>query len=455
MPGTPDSEPPAIGTTYNGSKVVDVHIEVTDRGKRTRKRSTITLENGVILKLDHFVDKKFEQLDTKRRRAPPPRTRSAKEALPQRGLPKTKSGRHLPKPSASSGSGTPPMRAESPARGVGRSRSSSRGRDVIVREAPSPSRSSDLSAMAASTRGMPRIPRSPARQSRTLGRDYVDAMSLSPEEPTTKPVSIRDQSPEPSPKRPSSLKNLSNFLVSPKRKAPSYSKSGSDLEAMRCSVHSCDSKSSLAEGKETSRKRGSLKKLGNLIQKTKVGKTRSGDDLSCMQEETKQERSKPMKRRSTATSESNKEKLRSFKDMISPVGKTTKDKDSTEKPRRRATLKDEQLPPSPRKDRRRSSHQTAVPPITPKKERRSVAPQVTESPRPVSPVDREPSLSPPEVKKSPGGSYLTGILDSLYDSYINDDDDGEGSDGDSDCGYGHNSSNLLDMSLNKLVDWAE
>ena len=428
MAGSQDNEPPVIGSTYNGSRVVDVQVEVTDRGMRTRKRSTITLENGIFMKLDHWVEKKFEQLDTSRRRAPPRTRSSAKEALPQRGLPKSKSGRHLPKPTAPGSSKLASMRSESPARGIGRSRSSSRGRDVIVKEVPGQSKSSDLSRMSASINRTDRIPRPPQRH---------EDMSLSPGEANKQSVNTRDLSPEPTtPKRPSSLKNLSGFLTSPKRRAPGHTRSGNDLDAMRNSLHSCNSKSSMTEcSEESSRKRGSLKKLGNLIPKPTIGRAKSDDELLFMQEETKREVSRP-RRRSTATSESNKEKLRSFKEMISPAGKATRNKTTVENGRRRSSLQDQ------------------LPPVTPKATSRSVTPQVIESPQSKASPQREPSLSPEDVQKPSSSSYITGILDKLYDSYIKDDEE-DGSDGDSDGGYGQNSSNFLDASLTKFVEWAE
>ena len=186
---------------------------------------------------------------------------------------------------------------------------------------------------------------------------------------------------------------------------------------------------------ESSRKRGSLKKLGKLMPKPKLGRAKSGDDLIAMKEETHRESSRP-RRRSTATSESNKEKLRSFKAMIKPAGKVSRG--SSDNGRLRSSISQDDLPP-----------------VTPKTVRRPVRPQMIESPRSKASPQREPSLSPDDVQKPSTSSYITGILDTLYDSYIKDDEDG-GSDGDSDGAYGHHSSsNLLDMSLNKFVEWAE
>jgi hypothetical protein len=184
----------------------------------------------------------------------------------------------------------------------------------------------------------------------------------------------------------------------------------------------------------SSRKRGSLKKLGKLVPKPMTGRSKSGDDLHTMQEEMRRECARPM-RRSTATSESNKEKLRSFKEMISQAGKT-KNNTPLEGRRRRSSLQDE------------------LPPVTPKTAPRSVTPHLIEPLISKSSPQREPSLSPDEVKKPSSSSYITGFLDKLYDSYIKD-DDGDGSDDDSEGGYGKNSATLLDLSLNKFVEWAE
>jgi hypothetical protein len=46
-----------VGGTYVGSKITKLEEVVTDRGPRIRTRSTITLDNGMIVTLDSYVDK--------------------------------------------------------------------------------------------------------------------------------------------------------------------------------------------------------------------------------------------------------------------------------------------------------------------------------------------------------------------------------------------------------------
>lgn len=424
-----------VGAVYQGSKIVDVQVEVSDRGKRVRQRSTITLENGAILKQDHFKDKQFEELDTKRRTAPPRTSSSEATGLPQRSLPKSKSGRHLPKPvqAPSSGGRTMPLLAESPARGERRRRSSSRGRDIIVCEAPARSKSDENNGVTASPCHNPRVLRQPPLS--PGGARQLPTTPMTPER-NKKSISVIDMSPgQTDEKKRSSLRNLSNFLQSPKRKPPTVSQSGGGLDAMRSSLHSCNSKASSMGGHEdTPRKPGSLKKLGKLMQKPKVQRSKSGDDLELMKEKANQDR-QTNRRRSTATSESNKEKLKSFKEMIAASSNKSK--------------------PTPENGRRRSSLQSELPPVTYRTQRSSA---IVEMPQPKSSPQREQSLSPEEVKKPPiaakgSGSYVTDFLDKLYDSYIKD-DNGEESDDESDS-YANKSRSLLDMSLNKFVDWVE
>ncbi|KAG7355144.1 hypothetical protein IV203_004500 [Nitzschia inconspicua] len=423
---------PRVGALYNGSKVVDVKVDISDRGTRVRQRSTIKLENGAILIKDHIKDKKFEEVDTKRRRAPP-RTKSGDSVgPPQRLLPKTKSGRHLPKPVTGR---SVPLRAESPARCEGgRRRSSSRGRDVIVCNAPDERQKVDgHTVVVSSSRHNPRVLQG--------GHNGIPMVPMTPER-NKKNVSVIDLSPEPSDaKKRSSLRNLSHFLASPNRKRPTCTKSGSDLEAMRDSLHSCSSKPSSGEmNEDVAPKPGSLKSLGKLIHKTKVQKSKSGDDLELMRAEVKKEPQRHA-RKSTATAESNKEKLKSFKEMIAASNKTSKSKSAPEDKGRRSSLQSEILHNTPR--------------IT----RRSLGSQPVESPPRNSSPPREPSLSPEEIKKpistprTSASSYVTGFLDKLYDSYIND-GDCDGSDDDSDAG-GRKPTSFLDLSLTKFVDWAE
>jgi hypothetical protein len=439
----PENNEPIVGAMYNGSRVVDVQVEVSDRGTRVRKRSTITLENGAILTKDHFKEKKFEELDTKRRRAPP-RTRSnVSDGLPQRSLPKSKSGRQLPKPIPLNGR-VVPLCAESPTRGEGRIRTSSRGREVIVCETPLRSKKSDLNSMTASPRQDSRISRQPPR---SPGGSYghIPGVPLSPET-TLQNISLSELSPvSVNSKEKSSFRNLQHFLASPKRKPPTVTKSGSDLNAMRSSLHSCTSSkpsSSRGDGDEdTPKKPRSLKKLGQMIQKNKV------QIPSCSCDNTKGEQRKKedrphQRRRSTATAASNKEKLKSFKEMISITDQTSKSQTT-----------------SLDVGKRRSSLPQDNPPVTPKAQRRSIAYSLEDTGTNLSIPQREPSLSPAEVKKPSSAaqqlntSYVTNFLDKLYDSYMKD-DDGGGSDDDSDE-YDKKPRSLLDMGLNKFVDWVE
>jgi hypothetical protein len=430
-----DKTGPVIGSIYNGSKVVDIKVEVSDGGTRIRRRSTIYLENGIIMTTDHFKDKKFEEVDAPRRRAPG-RTKSGdKDLLPVRGLPTTQSGRHLPKPMKPTKKVAHPMRGDSPARGQGRARSSSRGRDVIIRAPPGRSKSSDLEEMNHSNSSLnPRAPRLPPSSSRGHREDdFDDVLHMSPEQ-TKKPSSMkylispardRDLSPEPE-KKPSSLRSLSNFLTSPKRQAPGYTKSGNDLEALRNSLHSCTSKASKSHKDDEERKPRTMK-LGSLIGKKKNGRSRSGsEDHSVTEGESVSEelrRERRAGRKKEPTAESNKEKLKSFKEMIATSHKSDG-------------------------KRRHSSTQEATP--------CRGTPSHAREEQSLSPPEREPSLSPVHVKKPASSSYITGFLDKLYDSYMkDDDDDGEGSDDDDDKGYGRKSTSLLDMSLNKFVEWAE
>jgi hypothetical protein len=46
-----------VGGTYVGSKITKLEEVVSDRGPRIRTRSTITLDNGMIVTLDSYVDK--------------------------------------------------------------------------------------------------------------------------------------------------------------------------------------------------------------------------------------------------------------------------------------------------------------------------------------------------------------------------------------------------------------
>lgn len=433
-----ENNQPVVGGVFQGSKVVDVRVEVSDRGKRVRQRSTITLENGAILKQDHFKDKKFEEVDTKRRSAPP-RTRSGDSTgLPQRGLPTSKSGRHLPKPAATITGRSIPLRAESPARGEGRRRSSSRGHDVIVCDAPVNHKDNSQALVTESPQRITRVQRHPPL-SPGVGIQ-IAIVPLSPDK-TKKNTSLMDWSPGSSSDK--NKTSLRKFLASPKRKPPSFTKSGSALDAMRSSLHSANNQQSSKGGSEdTPRKPGSLKTLGKLMQKTKLQRSKSGDSVDLMREEAKKEPDS-RRRRSTATTESNKEKLKSFKEMIASSNRgASKSK------------------PAIRSEKRRSL-QSELPPVTPKIQRRSMGSHFSvETPKVNdAPPEREASLSPEEVKRpsnastQSGSSYVTSFLDKLYDSYIKD-DDGEDSDEDSE-GYGNNSQSLLDMSLNKFVEWVE
>ncbi|KAG7359186.1 hypothetical protein IV203_015775 [Nitzschia inconspicua] len=403
-----DNEP-RVGALYNGSKVVDVKVDISDRGTRVRQRSTIKLENGAILIKDHIKDKKFEEVDTKRRRAPPSTKSGDSVGPPQRLLPKTKSGRHLPSPLHQQPGGAFPCVARAL-------------QDAKVEEDAAAAAVAMSSVLQGGHNGIPMVPMTPERNK--------------------KKVSVIDLSPEPSDaKKRSSLRNLSHFLASPNRKRPTCTKSGSDLEAMRDSLHSCSSKPSSGEmNEDVAPKPGSLKSLGKLIHKTKVQKSRSGDDLELMRAEVKKEPQRHA-RKSTATAESNKEKLKSFKEMIAASNKTSKSKSAPEDKGRRSSLQSEIL------------HNT------PRTTRRSLGSQPVESPPRNSSPPREPSLSPEEIKKpistprTSASSYVTGFLDKLYDSYIND-GDCDGSDDDSDAG-GRKPTSFLDLSLTKFVDWAE
>jgi hypothetical protein len=438
MDDTENNEP-IVGAMYNGSTVTDVQVKVSDRGTRVRTRSTITLENGSIMTMDHFKDKKFEELDTRRRRAPP-RTRSnGSDGLPQRGLPKSKSGRHLPKPLPLNGR-VVPLCPDSPTRRKGRERSSSRGRDVIVCEAPLRSKSSDLSCMIASPRHNPRLPRQPPR---SPGGAYsqIPAVPLSQESKLqTTPLADLSTDTAKYSKERASFRNLPNFLTSPKRKAPTITKSGSDLIAMHNSWNSSTSKSSSkgTGSEDTPKKPGSFKTLGQLIPKNKLPISSSSSDAVKV-EQRKEDR--PQRRRSTATAESNKEKLKSFKEMISATNRANKNTSPVENGRRQSSLQGDN------------------PPVTPRAQRRSIGFPLEQSGTNLSLPQREPSLSPEVVKKPSSAtqplntSCVTNFLDKLYDSYMKD-DDGEGSDDDSDD-YGQKSRSLLDLGLNKFVDWVE
>ena len=388
---------PTIGEDCNGSKVVDVQVEVSDVGPRVRTRRRISLDSGAILIQDHWRDKKFEQLDTSRRRAPHrSRSGSVKQdrppssSLPQRGsLPKSRSGRHLPKPAGipptPTGSKRIPLRAESPARGTTRGRSSSCGRTTLLPHGGEARRSSSP---------RPSLRESPARSS------------------------------SPANKRPSSLRNLKNFLNSPKRQPPTFTKSGSDLDALRSSLHETEAVETISPKKKPRSRRN----LGRILPKSNgVGRSKSGDELEVMQ----QKQRTMTKRKSNATSESNKEKLKSFKEMISST--RTSKSSGTDQQRRASKPWANALPPTHTRPQRTLDME--------QKNQESSGQQ-----------QREPSLSPEEVKKPSSSSYLTGFLDQLYDSYIKDEEDGGSDDDSDDGGYGHSSS-LLDMSLNKFVEW--
>jgi hypothetical protein len=468
-----------VGSTYNGSKVIDVQVEISDRGTRVRKRSIIKLENGAIAKEDHWKDKVFEEVDTSRRRAPV-RSKSNDANLPVmtagnstvqqgRGLgPKTKSGRQLPKPTAPSRMATkgtapalPPIRSDGPARGS--ARRSSRGQDFI-REPPRPSKSSDLENLRASSHSSSGLrPSGPDGG----GNDAVD----------------RDLSPEAA-QKPSSLKNLSNFLISPIRQAPGFSKSGNDLDALRDSLHSSGGRDVLhlppkRDGKPTRRTSAmgmagdsksdrapetpqrnprSINNLGVLISpRMKPPRSKSGE-LESMQgslhmedEGTKSEPFKMEKRSSLPTSESNREKLRSFKNMIAmpPLKTSTRSPSPAavqreqEPKSRRSSMKHEQHQQVAEKSRRGSLQHHQQPPQSPAPRRGSVSSKEIKT--------REPSLSPEQVKKPGSSSYIASLLDSFYDSFVADGDE-EGSD--EDGGY-DNSQGLLESSFNRFVEWAE
>jgi hypothetical protein len=455
---------PTVGSDYNGSKVIDVQVEVTDRGARVRKRSIIKLENGVIMKEDHWKDKIFQEVDAPRRRAPVrPKSLADNDTnpamapsipAPSRSMgPKTKSGRQLPKPAApprrvtqGTAGALPPIRSESPARGNVRRRS--RG-DDFIREPVRATKSSDLEELQVSS------------------HNHRGFRSSSREAEVSTDRENRDLSPEPSSK-PSSFRNMSNFLISPIRQAPAVSKSADSLDAMRASLHSPGSKrgsqlppkGDVRRGRRTSATGGvgdinedgapqtpqnkprSLK-LGVLISpRLKPTRSRSGDlekmqdGLPTADEQSKSEPFKLERRPSLATPESNREKLRSFKALIAMPSP----KRSTRSPSPAAIQREQEQNP------RRGSFQQGInqqsPEKSPSSRRGSTSRENVRA--------REPSLSPEEVKKPASSSYITSFLDTLYDSYV---DPKGGNDGDSDDdGYG---GGLLESSLNKFVEWAE
>lgn len=402
----------------------------------------------------------------------PTRTKSADDAFPLDGFgkkcpptkpvrrlgPKTKSGRHLPKPAA-------PSR---PMPSGARARSPPKRRGVAV------SRSSNLESMGSATKArsssLPRNqqPRSPSP-------------SDSPEE-----------------KKPSSLKN---FLLSPLRKAPGKTQSG-NLEELRKGLQASpgtDSRGRRNQGRrqyedgnserslspETGKKTSSFKQFLTSPLRKAPGKSKSSDSLKMIAPSLDSDSEEEDFRSSHGRSGSRRGQ-RSVERSISPEPKKPNSiKQFLTSPMRRATptrtrSSDSDIGTLPmdsdsEDDNGRSSHSRSLRHQRGGSDKKTKtfkqllgkksAPGRTKSgdlkamtsggknrggraqspPRRPLPPEREPSLSPEDTRKPK--SMINNLLDNLYDSYVKGEDD-EGSEDDM---RGMNDSvSRLDMSLTRF-----
>lgn len=298
-------------------------------------------------------------------------------STPRRLGPKTKSGRHLPKPAPSI-----PIRGRNPPahRSVGKTQSS------------------NLEQMQAGTRtrslSVPKSKRLPV----VTGKDKEEEDDNDDEEED-------DSYPE---KKPSSLKN---FLTLKKKDTRDDELKGS-LHSLQTSK-SCDSQKSASS-------------TFKFLRRKSVSTPTKDNDVEPVDHEPTKARSKTSstgRHRKSYTkdveedSSSRRDKTKSFKQLL-----------AKKHPHASSNKRDVEGPPGDKNRRGRGGG-------------RAVSP----SPARCSP-EREPSLSPVEVKKP--GSLLTNLLDTLYDSYIDpkvkDDDDSE------ELGNLQSSVSRFDMSLSSL-----